>query len=401
MHSRKKEGVALYLKIQEDIRADIIEGRLKANGRLPSEMMLVERYRVSRVTASKALNSLEEAGWIYRIQGNGSFVCDNQDKIDELIAKYRESEKAEQSKGFTSKSAKSYVMAGKRFLGLVLPTILDSYAQNLVDGIRNAAEAAGYYLLIRLTDGNQKIEKEAIVEMQQTGVEGILIFPTDFPVYNEEILRLKISRFPFVLLDRTLPGVMTHSVMCDNIEGARLAVQHLYDLGHRNIAFCSDGDLHVRSVADRYAGFCRQMEELNLSHYCILKGIKRNYHDFSVNNELMESIQRQKVSAFFVTEAYTAMYIQAMISLLGFEVPRDFSLLSFGNPMPAWEGLEFFTYIDQKASQIGKEAVKILENLINQKNESEETYYNRTVIPKLCVRQSTAAWHTEIRCDDV
>lgn len=388
MSVSKRDGVALYLSIQNDIRKDIAEGRLRANDRIMSESELVNRYQVSRVTASKALNELAESGWIYRVQGNGSFVSENIEEIlrsPEHLDSYNISRRTVENGGDESRGSRR---KRKRLMGLVLPTMLDDYALKLVDGINHAVEERGYSLMICLTYGDKKTEKDSISQLMDAGVEGILIFPTDSPIYNEEILEMKINHFPFVLLDRTLPGVITNYAMCDNVAGAQLAVQHLYEQGHRRIAFCSDGNMHVRTVADRFTGYKKQMREYDLSYLTFNRYIDFNYQDFSSNDKLLDVIRNKRVTAFFVAESYVCMYLYAMITSEGYRVPEDFSLVTFDNPMPSWEGMEFFTYINQNSYITGREAVRILCDTIESPVDND-AYRSKVIMPELCIRKST------------
>lgn len=357
---------------------------MKADDRIPSETELVRKYKVSRITASKALNDLAELGWIYRIQGNGSFVSKDIDKIlqsPELLYSYKVSQN-------TVISDNSFSKSNKEKIGLIIPTISDSYAQELVSGSDEEAKKRGYSLLIRLTNGSRGLEKEAIVELNHIGVQGMLIFPVDHSVYNEEILNMKINRFPFVLLDRKLPGIITNYVMSDNALGARSAVKYLYEIGHRRIAFCTDNNMHVPSVADRYIGFKDQAMMYNIPGDIVFKEIKLDYMDFSKNKELLKCIYSREVTAFFSAQSYVCMYMYAMLQSMGFTVPGDFSLISNGNPMATIAGLEFFTYINQNSSIIGQEAVNMLCDIVEGKKE-RKVYYNKIIPAEICVRKST------------
>ena len=46
------------------------------NGKLPSEKELIEHYQVSRYSLRQALSRLSKRGYIYQIQGRGSYVHD-------------------------------------------------------------------------------------------------------------------------------------------------------------------------------------------------------------------------------------------------------------------------------------------------------------------------------------
>lgn len=60
--------------VAEDLRRSIEERLFGADGRLPSEPELARRLGVSRATIRQAVTELEEAGFVRRRQGRGTFV---------------------------------------------------------------------------------------------------------------------------------------------------------------------------------------------------------------------------------------------------------------------------------------------------------------------------------------
>lgn len=65
-----------YLGIYNHIKNSIEEEEIKAGEKLPSENQLMEKYQVSRDTIRKALDLLEEDGYIHKIKGKGSYILD-------------------------------------------------------------------------------------------------------------------------------------------------------------------------------------------------------------------------------------------------------------------------------------------------------------------------------------
>ena len=65
-----------YQKLKEHIIRRISSGELKPADRVPSENELVEKMRVSRMTANRALRELTTEGYVERIVGRGTFVTD-------------------------------------------------------------------------------------------------------------------------------------------------------------------------------------------------------------------------------------------------------------------------------------------------------------------------------------
>ena len=65
---------AKYEAIRDSLKYRILAGELERNARVPSEAELCRMYDVSRISAKRALNELENDGYVKRIPGKGTFV---------------------------------------------------------------------------------------------------------------------------------------------------------------------------------------------------------------------------------------------------------------------------------------------------------------------------------------
>lgn len=78
----------IYLQIKNQIKSQIISGRLKFNEQLPSIRFLAKELRVSMVTTKRAYDELELEGFINSVQGKGNFVsAQNKELIREEYLK--------------------------------------------------------------------------------------------------------------------------------------------------------------------------------------------------------------------------------------------------------------------------------------------------------------------------
>lgn len=69
-----KEKIPLYCQLAEVIINEIETKGLEENDRLPAEREYCEKYKLSRATVRQAIDYLEKKGYIYKIQGSGTFV---------------------------------------------------------------------------------------------------------------------------------------------------------------------------------------------------------------------------------------------------------------------------------------------------------------------------------------
>jgi GntR family transcriptional regulator len=71
----RDQAVPLYEQLASELRQQIESGAIKPGGALAPESALVAKFKVSRITARKALDLLVNEGLIVRRQGKGSFVA--------------------------------------------------------------------------------------------------------------------------------------------------------------------------------------------------------------------------------------------------------------------------------------------------------------------------------------
>lgn len=69
------DPIPVYYKLQLEIKKQIEEGRWKADDCIPTERELSEKYSLSAGTVKKSLLNLVNEGYLYRIQGKGTFVA--------------------------------------------------------------------------------------------------------------------------------------------------------------------------------------------------------------------------------------------------------------------------------------------------------------------------------------
>ena len=77
----------IYVQLVENLRIEIVSGKLKIGERLPSVRELALTARVNPNTMQKALVELENEGLVYTERTNGKFVTDNKELIEKIKRK--------------------------------------------------------------------------------------------------------------------------------------------------------------------------------------------------------------------------------------------------------------------------------------------------------------------------
>jgi LacI family transcriptional regulator len=135
---------------------------------------------------------------------------------------------------------------------------------DVLDGFKERITAGGYDLLLFTggTPAGSIRTYDYLERCRRHHVDGMVLMGVgrSFP----EIQKLVRSEVPCVGVDLDLTGPKTGYIMSDNVQGAKLAVEHLHDLGRRKIATIA-GLTYTRPGRDRLTGYREQIEKLGLT----------------------------------------------------------------------------------------------------------------------------------------
>ncbi|MCM3259241.1 GntR family transcriptional regulator [Paenibacillus sp. FSL H8-0457] len=368
----------LYQRVQEYIRDLISSQVLKVGDRIPTEKELMERFGVSKITVVNALAGLVNEKIITRVPGKGTFVSEPESQMP-----------ATPPISTAKPVHKTSGEMGTRLIGLIMPSIYDYFTIRLIQGIQQALNENDYRCVIYLSEGDIDKEKEAIQTCSNIGVEGLLIFPVDEELFNEEILSMKFAGFPFVLIDRYLPGVETHYIASDGRLGANMAVNYLWELGHRDIAICSDSPIQTVTVQERIDGYMNAFKEkgalINPAH--IVTGFEIG--SLEQTHPLYRYIKNRMATAYITLNGILGVKIYQIARQAGLKVPEDISIISFDDPTSIIEGYSTFTHVKQFERDMGYRAAYTLLEVINSEDGQHGKFVKTLVEPELVIGETT------------
>jgi LacI family transcriptional regulator len=133
---------------------------------------------------------------------------------------------------------------------------------------------------------------------------------------------------PFVLIDRSIPGVECDVVLGDSVAGARRLVEHLIALGHRRIGMIVE-DENVSTARDRRAGYVEALEDAGIPFDPAL--VVRALADPQGGVVGMEKLLRldERPTAVFTVNNLVALGAIEAVRAAGLEVPDDVAFVCF------------------------------------------------------------------------
>ncbi len=271
---------------------------------------------------------------------------------------------------------------------VLVPNLGNPFFSQILAGITE--EFAKSEISVLITDSNHLPSHDMrLADYFLDGrIDGLILL--DGGVRAEEISALAGEGFGnrVTLACEWIVGIDLPSVRSDNEKGARLAIRHLYDLGHRKIAHITGPADNVLTHARR-AGMIAERESLGLPvrDEWIIRG------DFSLSSGRLaaEAIvnMKDKPTAVFCASDEVALGLIAGLNGLGMRVPEDISVVGFDGIEQAEHFVPALTTIQQDRVALGLRAAQMLiaqmKGIETAKSESVQF-----VDVELMIRESTA-----------
>jgi LacI family transcriptional regulator len=274
-------------------------------------------------------------------------------------------------------------------IGVVVPEISEGYAALVMSGVEDHLLQEGYFYFVVSHRHRSDLIEEYPRLLQQRAVEGLIAVDTACP---EGI------RIPVVAVSghRDVPGVT--NVLLNHDAAARLAIEHLTDLGHRQIAFIKgqefSSDTEARWEAVRAATSARGLT-IDVALTGQLEGESSSPRlGYEVTRKILAS--GKHFSALFAFNDISAIGAISMLREAGFRVPEDVSVIGFDDIQSAAFQNPALTTVRQPLREMGVIAAK---TLLRRIAAPRSTPYPKTISiePEMIVRATTAPPSVAIR----
>jgi LacI family transcriptional regulator len=327
-----------------ELRQRMVDGRLTAGVKLPALRKLADELRVSTNTIRLAIHVLEREGCLYSVPAVGAFVSPN----------------------YASRSPTNQIT-----MALVTLDIGGAFEMGIARGIEQGCQERGWGLQIYDSRLDLHLEARNLARLTHSGSRGAIILTTGVHHNIEALFKMKLASYPFVLLDRGIPGLKVDLVESDHEKGAYLATQHLLEHGHRRVLMVTEPPL-ATSVAARIQGYERALIDAGLeprrewkifadgrlSTRGTLEG-RRWLGGYEAVLPTLKTIDPPV--AVFAHNAFTAWGVFEACRELGLRIPDDVSIVGFDDSDIARAMTPPLTIVAQRVHEIGLKAVGMLE----------------------------------------
>jgi DNA-binding LacI/PurR family transcriptional regulator len=278
--------------------------------------------------------------------------------------------------------ARALVTGRSRTLGVVsFDTTLYGPASTLF-GIERAAHEADYFVsIVSLRSLTSAAVVSAVERLRDQGVDGILVVA---PQESATQALLHLPEDVPVVAAEAGPDDSVPLVAIDQVEGARLATQHLLELGHKTVWHIS-GPTDWLEAEDRVNGWRQTLDAAGASAPPVLVGDWSARAGHELGRELVE---RDDVTAVFVANDQMALGLLRTLHEAGRRIPGDISVVGFDDIPEAAYFTPPLTTVRQNFNDMGRRSLLLL---LDQIESGVRVPTRETVPPELIVRASTTA----------
>lgn len=256
------------------------------------------------------------------------------------------------------------------------------YVAELLEGIKTALENSGYDL-VRLSTRFDDPHYSFIKHCRSRNVDGVVVFGVERD--NRSIDELIHSDIPTMFVDMDIVGKRAGYITTDNQNAIHKGVKHLYELGHRKIAYIS-GTLGPSIANMRLEGYRQGLISCGLSYstsylevcdYTFDGGAAAMSRLLALHDTPTGIVCASDLSAFGAIHE---------IEKNGLSVPHDISVVGFDNTYHAQVFKPNLTTVNQNIYSIGIKSIECLIALIENRDYSPPVIMEPS---ELIVRQTT------------
>ena len=280
-------------------------------------------------------------------------------------------------------------------VGVMVFDMTDPFCTLVLRGIENSLYQSSFLPI--LTDvHNERSRFERYLEMLlDRRMEGLIVVDNWLVLDINLLADLEKSSVPTAIIGCELKTDQISSIIVDNELGAHQAVEHLYSLGHRKIAFIR-GPKSLTDSGPRWKGIrsFAKTSGLELDQRLILDlpESRNPTSSFDAGYKLTEELTQQRLSftAIVAFDDMTAFGAIRALAKAGIKVPEQCSVIGFDDVATCGIYNPALTTIRQPLETMGSMAVSIVVDGINAALEKRESSaLHRKVAPELVVREST------------
>jgi LacI family transcriptional regulator len=278
-------------------------------------------------------------------------------------------------------SARGLVSQRTKNLGLVLNNLAHLFMPPLLAGIDEICQEKGYSLLVSAV--GHMYDSAGSQTLGPHNTDGILAYADCYS--DQQLCRFSQQNFPVVLIHRYPPdGTDLPAINAENRESTRQLVNHLIQVhGRRRIVFLR-GPKHQQDSIEREIGYQQALSDNNIVSDSAL--IADGEFAREQAEQAIGQLHANKVffDAVFAGDDVAAVGVIRKLKELGYRIPEEVAVVGFDDNYFSADIAPTLTTVAVPFDEIGREATRVLIELIETGSSDSHIFPAKVVLRKSC-----------------
>ena len=276
-----------------------------------------------------------------------------------------------------------------KMIAIFIPDFSNMFYSEMLAGMAPEAAEKHYMIITCTTDQDAKYETAYIQQLLSRNIDGIIFFTYGGIRENVPYIEELAKKIPIVFMDSVFEHEPVSVVSTDGLSGTRQAVSYLIREGHRRIGYIKISDDYY-VARHRYEGYAAALLDGGISldpslvYELKLDDLRRRSHEAG---QYFLSLP-DRPTAIMAVDDQIAIGTMNYLLTHGIAIPQQMAIVGFDNIPLSSLVTPSLTTVAQPIRQLGREAVRLLIDKIE-----DPTLSNRKIMleTKLVIRHSTDA----------
>jgi LacI family transcriptional regulator len=284
-------------------------------------------------------------------------------------------------------SARSLRTGNTFTIGLVIPSLTNSFFTDIARGLIQTVRTAGYGVLISSAEEDPDIERHEIELQLSRQVDALIVASVQESA--EFFTALGKQRAPLILVDRKLPPLAANFIGLRDQDIGYVAAAHLAEVGCRKLAYLRGP--RTASADLRWSGYRAALTEFELPFRpdLVVDSGEQNRNEYQRGYDTMRRLLegRTKPDGVMCYSDSLALGVIDAALAKNLRVPEDICIVGCGDQPSLREMRIPLSSVSLSGVEVGQRTA----NLTLRALSNGETNHNRNLLlsPKLVVRRSS------------
>lgn len=249
------------------------------------------------------------------------------------------------------------ILRGERTqtIGLIVPSIADSFFSAVAEAAQGIARAHDSLLIVTVSNNDLSVELENLNLLIRHRTDGLLLAPAHSDNRRLADMLDQLST-PCVTFDRPLYDSDVPSVVSNNYKGAKAATEHLIMHGRKRI-LCFGGETDLYTIKERIRGYKEAVKQAGLDVI-----IDTSVKDYASAESAIEShfYSSNPPDAVFALKNFATIYACRVFQKVNINVPKKVALIGFDDFELASTLRPSISVVRQPSEDVGRIATELL-----------------------------------------